>query len=243
MLSMFGRRAVFGKKQPAIDGPARQDFGPSDRVFDPSLWEGERGEFLRRFGFAPDDPKNRLDLQEPVSAQLARDKAALSKALAALNRVSPNPIGAFTLLREELWHGRFGAFLLGRLDLSPHRAWNTIFLPLDSAGAAALGLPIGTKSDDDVAELEIFIEMIAELYSGKPGSEANALAIMCDGVAGNFPYLFPAERLDYSPAVRDARRRVRSFAFGRASTTRFKKEIIIKSQQTFLGKPEEQLVA
>jgi hypothetical protein len=51
-----------------------------------------------------------------------------------------------------------------------------------------------------------------------------------------------AEMLDYSPAVRDARRRVRSFAFGRAATTRFDKEIIIKSQQTFLGKPEEQLV-
>ena len=52
-----------------------------------------------------------------------------------------------------------------------------------------------------------------------------------------------AEMLDYPPAVRDARRRVRSFAFGRAATTRFDKEIIIKSQQTFLGRPEEQLVA
>jgi hypothetical protein len=244
MLSMFGRQGVFGKKQPTIEGPRRQGFGPNDRVFDPSLWEGERGEFLRRFGFAPDDPKNRPDLQvQPVSAQLARDNAALSKALAALNGVSPNPIGAFTLLREELWHGRFGAFLLKRLDLSPYRAWNTIFLPLDSAGAAALGLPIGTNNDDDIAELETAIEMIAELYSGKSSPEANALAMVCDAMAGNFPNLFPAEMLDYSPAVRDARRRVRSFAFGRASTTRFKKEIIIKSQQTFLGKPEEQLVA
>jgi hypothetical protein len=244
MLSMFGRKGGFGKKEPTIEGPRRQGFGPNDRVFDPNLWEGERGEFLRRFGFAPDDPKNRLDLQEqPVSAQLAGDNAALSKVLATLNGISPNPIGAFTLLPVELWHGRFGEFLLNRLDLSPHRAWNTIFLPLDSAGAAALGLPIGTHSADDIAELETFIEMIVELYSGKSSSEANALAITCDEMAGNFPYLFPAERLDYSRAVRDARRRVRSFAFGRAATTRFNKGIIIKSQQTFLGKPEEQLVA
>ena len=80
---MFGRQGVFGKKKPVIEEPRRKGFGSDCTVFDPNLWEGKRGEFLRSAGFAPDDPKNRLELQEPVSAQLAQDNAALSKALTA----------------------------------------------------------------------------------------------------------------------------------------------------------------
>jgi hypothetical protein len=240
---MFGRKGLFGKKQATAREPARNPPGPDNSIFDPSLWEGERGDFLRQAGFAPDDPKNRLGLQEPVSEQLARDDAALWKALTALNDATRYPIGAFTLLREEVWQGRLGGFLLKRLDLSPFRPWNVLFLPMDAAGAAALNLPIGTYDDDDIAESEVAIEMIAELFSGKPSPEANALAIVCDAVADNVPYLFPREILDYSPNVRDARRRVRSFAFQRAIINRFDKDVIIRSQQTFLGKPEEQLVA
>jgi hypothetical protein len=240
---MFGRKTTFGKKQPAFEEPLRKGFGPGDRVFDPSLWEGERGEFLRSVGFAPDDPKNRLDLQEPVSAQLAAEDAKLTKALMALNQVSPNPIGAFTLLPEEIWQGRFGGFLMKRLDLSPFRPWNVIFLPLDDAGSKALGLPVGTYDEGDRTEIEVMLEMLAELFSGKHSPEADAMAIMCDAVASNFPYLFPREICDYSPAVATARRRIRAYAVIRAQTERFPMETIIKSQQTFLGKPEEQLVA
>lgn len=237
---MFGRRGVFGKRQ---SEPARPAFGPQDRVFEPGLWDGERGALLRKAGFAPDDPKNQLALQEPVSERLARDDAALSRSLMALNRASPHPIGAFTLLREELWRGRFGAFLLQRLDLSPFRPWNVVFLPLDPAGTAALGLPIGDYDEGDVAEIEVTIAMIAELFSGSANAEASSVARMLDDAAGKTPYLFPSEILDYSPEVRDARRRVRAFAFVRASTNHLDREVILRSQRTFLGKPEEQLVA
>ncbi len=240
---MFGRKGLSSHKPAMFEEPKRKGFGRDDTIFDPSLWEGERGKFLRQMGYAPDDPKNRLDLQEPVSAQLAGEDAALSRVLLALNGASPNPIGAFTLLREELWHGRLGSFLLKRLDLSPFRPWNVIFLPLDAVGAAALNLPIGSYDDDDIADIEPMIEMIAELYSGKTSPEAEALAIVLDSAAANAPYLFPPEILDLSPEVRDARRRVRSYAFLRAATSRFGKDVIIRSQQTFLEKPEEQLVA
>lgn len=174
---------------------------------------------------------------------MAKDEAILSRCLTGLNGAVPYPIGAFPLLREELWHGRLGGFLLRRLDLSPFRPWNVIFLPLDSAGKSALGLPIGIPSHSALNELETIVEMICELYAGRQSPEANALAAMCDAAAANFPFLFPPEILDYSVAVRDARRRVRAFAFLHASTNRFDKDVVIKSQRTFLAKPSEQLIA
>ena len=240
---MFGRKVVFGNKRPPIEEPKRTAFSPADRVFDKEIFDGEVGDFLRSAGFAPDDPKNCLDLQDPVSALLAKDDAALNRSLKALNDIAPYPLGAFTLLREELWQGRFGKFLMQRLDLSPYRPWNILFLPMDAAGTAALGLPVGTYDDDGLEESEIMIEMLAELFAGKTSPEANSIGMVCDSVADNFPYLFPPEILDYSPTVRDARRRVRSYAVQRAAIGRFPMEVIIKCQQTFLGKPEEQLVA
>ena len=94
---------------------------------------------------------------------MAKDEAILSRCLTGLNGAVPYPIGAFPLLREELWHGRLGGFLLRRLDLSPFRPWNVIFLPLDSGGKSALGLPIGTPSHSALNELETIVEMICEL--------------------------------------------------------------------------------
>lgn len=114
---MFWQKKEFGQRKATQDDRKQDSVKQNIRVFDQSLWHGERAEVLRHLGHAPDDPKNVLASQDPVSVQLARDDAALTHVLRTLNDASPYPIGAFTLLREELWQGRFGAFLLQRLDL------------------------------------------------------------------------------------------------------------------------------
>lgn len=242
---MFGRRGLSSSAKPAFEEPRRRGFGPADTVFDPSLWEGETGDFLRSAGFAPDDPINRLDRQEPVAAQLAEDRAELQHVLDSLASQLPYPVGPFDLLPDTLWRGRMGGFLRTRLDLAPYRPWNTFMLPLDARGSAAMGLPIGVPCPDPspLVEHETVIEMLAELFAGRSSPEAEAIAYMCDSVAGNFAFLFPPEIRDFSPGVCLARRRVRAYAFMHAVTKRYDKETVIGSQQVCLANPEIQLVA
>jgi hypothetical protein len=240
---MFGRKGL-GNAQQTFEEPRRRGFGPNDRVFDSSVWEGEAGAFLRSAGLSPDDPINRLDLQEPVSAQMAEERANLAKVLEAGNAVSPHPLGAFLLLPTQLWFGRFGSFLLKRLDLSPYRPWNVIFVPVGLGDIKALDVPVGIYNHEnaDFLRTEVMIEMIAELYEGKTSAEAESIAIMLDGCANKFPSLFPPDNQDFSQIVRDARRRVRAFAVFN-SDCRFDRESIIASREAYLGSPEVQLIA
>jgi hypothetical protein len=240
---MFGRKA-FGRKSASqqVDR-VRRDLGGGERLIDREIWNGATGELLRGAGLAPDDPINSLAKQEPVSATLAEGLADLRRAVAAVNGVVPYPIGALHLLPPVLWHGRFGPFLLKRLDMSPYRPWNTIFLPLDAHGVTALELPIcPTDGLDDATELETQIEMVADLYAGRAFPEAEKISLLLDTICGNFPQLFPVDTRDFSDTVRRARMQMRALAFSRGATL-VGKDAILNSQATFLSQPEVQLTA
>jgi len=248
---MFGQ--WFGKKlgaaqapsspPPPVD-PAQRRRRSEETVFSPGLWQGEAGGFLREHGFAPDDPRNVIASQEPVAEQLADGLADVRRVTNILSATASYPLGALHLLPPGLWRTRFGSFLLHTLDLSPYRPWNTILLPIDERGRQALGLPLLPKSlDEDVPEnLEIMIEVVADIFRGKSGPEGEAATIMFKGVRSNFPFLFPLDTADLSGNVREARANVRALAFSHAVTSGLvEKETIIKSHKTFLGHPEIQL--
>ena len=260
---LFGTRKVATPEEPppadatptALNAPRlnpdtadrrRRTIEPDERIFDASLFEGDMGDVLRRHGYAPDDPHNMVATQEPVSAQLAEGQARLRETLAGLNRLASSPVfGVYHLLPPTLWHGRYGAFLLHRLDLTPYAPWNSIFLPLNPAMATELRLPLMPAQDDDIvgADVEDMMAMIADLFDGRSSPEAEALASLCASIRRNFPALFPPDRADYSDNVRDARANVRAFAVMHAATRAVEISAIIASQRFFLGRPEEQLIA
>jgi hypothetical protein len=238
-------RPQFGKKRVAVEEPKRPDVPPSGQIFNKELFEGEMGDFLRKHGYAPDDPRNQAPNVQPLSVLLAEDLAELRRANEAVNKAANFRIEPWHLLPFELWHGEFGPWLRQELDLSPCRPWNTIFLPADEAGAKELGLPIAPAefskpSDEALAVLSI----LREIYAGLDPAEGKAVKIMLAGVRSATPQLFPNDIGDFSDRVREARADVRALAFITASTSgAVGKDTIVKSQDTFLGKPEQQLVS
>jgi hypothetical protein len=237
-------RPSFGKRK-TIEEPRRPAQPPSGQIFNKELFEGERGEFLRKHGYAPDDPRNQAVNVQPLSALLAEDLAGLRRAAEAVNKAASFPIEPWHLLPLTLWRGEFGAWLRQHLDLSPCRPWNTIFLPGDETGAKALGLPVGPQQPDAISdETKAMLAIIQETYAGMHPAEEEAVRIMLDGVRSNTPQLFPPDIGDFSDRVRRARADVRALAFATAVTGGgIDAATIVKSQNTFLGIPEQQLVS
>jgi hypothetical protein len=236
---------VFGKRR-TIEEPRRPSAPPAGQIFNKELFEGERGEILREFGYAPDDPRNQAVNVQPLSVLLAEDLAAMRRATEAVNKVAKTyRIEPWHLLPLELWRGEFGAWLRQHLDLSPARPWNTIFLPADEVGAKALDLPVAPAQPDSLSEETMAtLAIIRETYGGANPPEGKAVEIMLAGVRSNIPWLFPIDIGDFSERVRNARADVRALAFASAVTSgAIDKAAIVRSQETFLGKPEQQLVS
>jgi hypothetical protein len=242
---MFGRK-TFGKK-PSIEEPKRPATPPQGQIFNEELFEGEIGEFLREFGYAPDDPRNQAVNVQPVSVLLAEDQAGMRRATQALNSVGDFPIVPVHLLPPSLWLAEFGPWLRQHLDLSPYRPWNTIFLPGDERGAAALGLPVAPPVEDDPQQYEMaqaLLSCIRDRYAGKTSPEVEAAVMMLGHIRSNFPAMFPPDTADFSGPVREARANVRAYAFLHSGNNgRITKETIMKSHDTFLGAPQEQLIS
>jgi hypothetical protein len=242
---MFGRK-TFGKK-PSIEEPKRPATPPQGQIFDKELFEGETGEFLRSAGYFPDDPRNQAPNVQPVSVLLAEDQAGLRRATEAVNSVSDFPLVPVHLMPDKLWRGDFGPWLRQHLDLSPYRPWNTIFLPGDEVGSAAMGLPVAPPEDDDPLQYDTaraLLSCIHDQYAGKGAPDVEASMILLRGVRSNLPALFPPDTADLSDRVREARANVRVYAFLHAvNGKRIAKETIIKSQGIFLGEPAVQLIA
>jgi hypothetical protein len=242
---MFGRKG-FGNKKP-IEEPKRPESPPQGQIFDKELFQGEMGEFLREAGYSPDDPRNQAPNVQPVSVLLAEDQAGMRRATAALNAVSEFPIVPVHLMPDRLWRTDFGPWLRQHLDLSPYRPWNTIFLPGDERGAAAMGLPVAPPEDEDQLYYDTaraILSCIHDQYIGNSAPDIEATATLLRDVRSNFPALFPPDTADFSDRVREARAQVRVYAFLHATNSkRISKEVIVKSQATFLGEPAVQLIA
>lgn len=242
---MFGRK-LFGSKKPTIEEPKRPESPPQGQIFNKELFEGERGEFLRKHGYSPDDPRNQAVNVQPVSVLLAEDQAGLRRATQAVNSASDYPIVPVHLLPPRLWSAGAGPWLMQHLDLSPYRPWNTIFLPGDERGEAALGLPIAPPEDDSPEKFDsarAILSCIHDQYAGKPSADVEATVMLLRDVRSNLPALFPPDTADFSERVREARAHVRVFAFLHATNGgRLSKDTILKSHGTFLGAPAEQLI-
>jgi hypothetical protein len=239
-------RKIFGKKA-MVEEPKRPAVRPQGQIFNEELFDGEIGDFLRQHGYAPDDPRNQAVNVQPVSVLLAEDQAAMRRATEAVNSVADFPIVPVHLLPAGLWSGNFGPWLRQHLDLSPYRPWNTIFLPGDERGAAALGLPVAPADDDDPQQMETaraLLSCIHDQYAGKSAPDVDASVLLLSSIRANLPSLFPPDTADFSDRVREARANVRAYAFLHAvNSGRVSNETIIKSHDTFLGAPEEQLTA
>ena len=239
-------RKLFGKKA-IVEEPKRPPVPPQGQIFNEELFEGEIGDFLRAHGYAPDDPRNQAVNVQPVSVLLAEDQAGMRRATEALNGASDFPIVPVHLLPPSLWMAGFGPWLRQHLDLSPYRPWNTIFLPGDERGAAALGLPVAPPEDTDPLQFDTaraLLSCIHDHYAGKSAPDVEASVMLLTSVRANLPALFPPDTADFSDRVREARAHVRVYAFLHAvNAKRISKEAIIKSQETFLGAPAEQLTA
>jgi len=243
---MFGRK-LFGNRKPSIEEPKRPASAPQGQIFDQELFEGEIGDFLRQHGYAPDDPRNQASNVQPVSVLLAEDQAGMRRATDALNGASDFPIVPVHLLPDRLWRGEFAPWLRQHLDLSPYRPWNTIFLPGDERGAAAMGLPVAPPEEDEPNQLDTaraILSCIHDHYTGKSAPDVEATVMLLRDVRSNLPALFPPDTSDFSDRVREARAQVRVYAFLHATNSgRLSKEAILKSQGTFLGEPGEQLIS
>jgi hypothetical protein len=250
---MFGRKGISQARPavpqaaPAAPSPVRAVPSASagdGSIFPREIFEGETGDMLRKLGFAPDDPMNIISKQESVDSLLVEGLEELASAKAAVNAISSYPIGVIHLLPPALWRGRFGPFLLNRLDLSPYRPWNSIFLPLDQAGSDTLFLPVAPQIRDEVpATVDAMMEIIVEIFEGRGGSEAEGTAAAFEAIRANFPSLFPPDRADFSQKVCDARANVRALAFMHAATEVIDPQAIVTSQETFLGDPGNQLIS
>jgi len=241
------RKIGLDRRRPAAKpgkGPQRPSAPPSGEIFSRELFEGEMGEFLRKSGYAPDDPRNQAVNVQPLEVLLAEDLAGLRRAEAAVNSVGDFRLTAWHLLPPSLWSTGFGPWLRQHLDLSPYRPWNTIFLPVDAKGAAALGLPIAPPQHDTISdELRATLEIVMEIYQERNPPEAETVQILMRAIRSNFPMLLPKDIGDFSDRVIEARANVRAMAFANVNNGLIDKAALIKSQATFLGKPEEQLVA
>jgi hypothetical protein len=239
-------RKIFGKKA-TVEEPKRPALPPQGQIFNEELFEGEIGDFLRQHGYAPDDPRTPAVKAQPVSVLLAEDQAAMRRATQAVNSVSDFPIVPVHLMPADLWSGDFGPWLRQHLDLSPYRPWNTIFLPGDERGAASLGLPVAPPKDKDPGQYDTaraMLSCIHDQYAGKSALDVEGAVMLLHDVRSNFPALFPPDTGDFSDRVREARANVRVYAFLHATNShRISKEAIMKSHETFLGAPAEQLTA
>jgi len=247
-LFLYGRETNQGFKGLHVFG--RKGLTPGQAAPSAPTWPAvERravprdGSAVRPLGQVPDEPADALGAQEPVDALLARGAIELAETKTRLTAIAMCQIGAVHLLPVSLWHGRFGQFLLGRLDLSPYKPWNTIFLPRDASGALDLDLPIAPSVPDGVsAELETNVGLIAELFQGRGGPEVISLGMQLQGIRSNLPDLFPQDRSGLSDAVRQARANIRALALLNAASGLVDAEVIIRSHDTFLAEPETQLV-
>jgi hypothetical protein len=239
-------RKLFGKKA-VVEEPKRPPVPPQGQIFNEELFEGARGDFLRKMGYAPDDPRNQAVNVQPVSVLLAEDQAAMRVATQAVNSIADFPIVPVHLLPPGLWAGGFGPWLRQHLDLSPYRPWNTIFLPGDERGASSLGLPVAPPQDNDEHQFDTaraLLSCVHDHYAGKSAPDVEASVLLLTSVRANLPALFPPDTADFSDRVREARSLVRVYAFLHAvNAGRIAKEAIIKSHETFLGAPAEQLTA
>jgi hypothetical protein len=241
---MLGRK-LFGNKKPSIEEPKRPASPPQGQIFNQELFHGEMGDFLRKHGYAPEDPRNQAVNVQPVSVLLAEDQAGMRRATQAVNSVADLPIVPVHLLPVRLWEAGAGPWLRQHLDLSPYRPWNTIFLPGDERGAAALGLPVAPREEDDPQQFDTaraILSCIHDQYAGKSAPDVEATVMLLRDVRSNYPSLFPPDTADFSDRVREARAHVRVYAFLHATNSkRLSKEAIVKSHDTFLGAPAEQL--
>src|SRR5215213_9296268 len=211
---MFGRK-VFGKK-PSIEEPKRPTTPPQGQIFNKELFEGEMGEFLREHGYSPDDPRNQAPNVQPVSVLLAEDQAGLRKATDAVNSVSEFPIVPVHLMPDRLWRGDFAPWLRQHLDLSPYRPWNTIFLPGDEIGAAAMGLSVAPPEDENPLQYDTaraILSSIHDQYIGNSAPDVEATAMLLRDVRSNLPALFPPDTADFSDRVQEARSPARRYAY------------------------------
>jgi hypothetical protein len=238
---MFGRKGLGAAANRAQPVQAPRGFG--NGAFPRELPQGERRETPRNDVFAPGEPVDHSARE--LARQLAEGLRQLRSTTDRLTAVAACPIGPLHLLPPELWEGRFGAPLLTELDLSPYRPWNTIFLPLEPEGAFELGLPVcPQRAEHDLAELEPMIETILDIHAGRTNAEGEGLAARLASVRQSHPHLFPPDRTDLTPDVRQARADVRALAFSHAIGSRLvDAEGIVISHETFLVDPETELTS
>jgi hypothetical protein len=160
-------------------GPAAApQMAPADtdgisRIFSKELFEGERGEFLRRMGFSPDAPRNIAQTADTFATMEARCRDRLEvfveKASVALgDGLSVTPL---FLVPETVWQSQYRNFLCATCRFYPADPSNVFFLAGTLQTAKTLGLPLQAGMSPEAAH-DFAIQIIGVL--GEMFEKANA---------------------------------------------------------------------
>jgi hypothetical protein len=156
------------------------------RIFSKELFEGERGEFLRRMGFSPDAPGNIAQTADTFATMEARCRdrleAFVEKAEAALGGgLSVRPL---LLVPETVWQSQYRNFLCATCRLYPADASNVFFLAGSLHTAKTLGLPLQAgMSPEEAHDFAIqIIAVLGEMF--EKASEREKASVAYEGARG-----------------------------------------------------------
>ena len=215
------------------------------RVFPEEIFEGEIGKLLKSAGIDPNSAGNILDAQSPPINLLESHKKEFNQQWAFINENLPYDVAPVNFLPEEVWHeSEVGWFMISQLNLYPHRPWNTIFLPVDSAGAQQTGLPeyFAIQHQPDLKYLIGLVLEIKRSFGDHSDNLTEVATLIADDWAKKFPWLFPDDHPSYNLQQKRARKRIRSLATFCCEKT-IGIQTIIKCQKLCLAQPEIQLIA
>lgn len=167
-------------------GPAAApQMAPADtdgisRIFSKELFEGERGQFLRRMGFSPDALGNIAQTADTFATMEARCRdrleAFVEKAGVALgNGLSVTPL---FLVPETVWQSQYRNFLCATCRLYPADPSNVFFLAGTLQTAKTLGLPLRAgMSPEEAHDFAIqIIGVLGEMFEKADAREKASVA-------------------------------------------------------------------
>lgn len=178
MRKIFGKKAVATLAAEPVYRPQPLDRDGTARVLSKELWDDpKRAAFLNQMGYTPDMRSNVIETAED-RANLVKASALRSlkrefalKAELAARHGFPVEIMALPIIGQELWvRDADGTWLQEMMEYRCFDEWNVLFLPIDAASAAALGLPLHPRGPVPLLEetLAGFIRELRAQYGNCP---------------------------------------------------------------------------
>ena len=222
---MFGRKAL-RERRPSIEEPKRPATPPQGQIFNKELFEGEMGEFLRKHGYSPDDPRNQAPNVQPVSVLArrgpGRDAQRRPKRSTAVSDfpIVPVHLAAGQPVAERSSGPGFGSIWTCRRTGPGTRSSCLV----TSAARRRSAFRSHRPTDDDPMQYRhrpsdpvLHPRSICRAIARRTSKRRSCCCATC---ARTFRRLFPPDTADFSDRVREARAHVRVYAFLHATNSK-----------------------